>query len=138
MVRVKVKNDTEEEIVIKEGNAGIYRVVKKIPKGGSHTVSVDESATYREFVCFETKSGLTVTLTSDDCIEYSEVRIKYDENKSPKLYSENTSRKIGGIIDATTDSNIGKFIKGASSWFTGLFKKVMLSCHVYFNEQIIF
>ncbi|KAG0581240.1 hypothetical protein KC19_4G235300 [Ceratodon purpureus] len=122
MVRVEVINGTGEEIVIKEGNAGIYREVQRIRKGGSHTVSVDENATYREFMCVETKSGLTVTLTSDDCIDYSEVRIKYDENKT-KLYFESTPRKTRGIIDATTDSNIGKSVKGASSWFTGLFKK---------------
>jgi hypothetical protein len=124
MVRVEVINGTEEEIVIKEGNAGIYREVQRIRKGASLVVSVDENATYREFVCVETKSGLTVTLTSDDCIDYSEVKIKYDENRNPKLYYEPTPRKTRGITSATTDASIGRSVKGASSWITGLFKKV--------------
>lgn len=76
-MKTKVVNTTGEEFLLKEGTAGIYRLLKKLKPDESYTISVDPNATYREYWCaVKDDDPKAVILSSDDCQEYSVVRIK--------------------------------------------------------------
>lgn len=76
VIQTKVINSTTEKFILKEGTGGIYRRLVELAPEKSYTISVDPSATYREYWC-ATKDNdpKAVILSSDDCQEYSVVRI---------------------------------------------------------------
>jgi hypothetical protein len=77
VMKTKVVNTTGEDFLLKEGTAGIYRLLKKLKPGEFYTISVDPNATYREYWCaVKDDDPKAVILSSDDCQEYSVVRIK--------------------------------------------------------------
>ena len=78
MVTTKVTNDCIVFVEIKEGNAGVYSNVGKVEPKESLYLTVSEQATYREYWCVKDK-GEEVFLTSDDCVEWEDVKIYMNE-----------------------------------------------------------
>lgn len=80
MVKTTTKfvNATTIPFALKEGNAGVYTHVcnlgVKAPHN-QHSVEIDHNATYREYVVATGIHGQKVLVTSDDCAEYSTIRI---------------------------------------------------------------
>jgi hypothetical protein len=111
MVKTEVVNGTEGDILIKEGSAGVSRLVARVSSKGSHSLSVDENATYREYSCVYIDKGLSATITSDDLNENERMEIQYDERKptDKRLFFERTARKRG-ISDKVTDASIMTFV----------------------------
>lgn len=69
MVKTKFINSCGSAITVVEGNAGIYRDVRKVPHGGSYVVEVDPNNTYREYSFPIENSKETLFITSDDFID---------------------------------------------------------------------
>lgn len=78
MVKTEIINNTSGELSLKEGNAGVYRDIKKLQKGATHVIELDPNATYREYVVVSTPSSDKVFVTSDDCIDNSTITIFVD------------------------------------------------------------
>ena len=82
---MKVVNDTDSEIDVKEGNVGVYIPLQTLSKTGSKnnscTIPVDTNATYREYwiAALANNTGIKpIVVTSDDCIDNSVLTIKFD------------------------------------------------------------
>lgn len=83
----KVSNDTDAVIELKQGSANVFHLLHSLPKGKTYNIKVDESATYREYWCAvqpvpagNPAAAERVVFSSDDCAEYSKVRIYKDKN----------------------------------------------------------
>ena len=84
MPRTKVINLSNNTIILKEGNAGIFNELATLRKGESMDLSISPNATYREYWFAAVDSGSAghkVILTSDDCLDSKEVRIVVVDNK---------------------------------------------------------
>lgn len=81
MVATEIKNATEGNLSLKEGNAGVYRDIKVLEPGKKHIIEIDPNATYREYVVVSTPSGNKVFVTSDDCIDNSVITIIVRDGK---------------------------------------------------------
>lgn len=79
MVQTVVINDTPGDLSLKEGNAGVYRDIKKLGSKDKHVIEIDPNATYREYVVVSNPKGDKVFVTSDDCIDNSTISIYLDE-----------------------------------------------------------
>jgi hypothetical protein len=123
MPGVKVVNGTQEDILLSAGTGGIYRLVKTIRRGGEHFLKVGQNETYCEYVFVISQSKHTVTLTSDDCIEYEKVEIMYDGSKTPKLYTVPTRRNSRNEADTATGGQSGKDLLLRLAYKLGIFKK---------------
>jgi len=84
MKKTKVVNETRSSITLKEGTGGVYRTLcSELKPNNAFTIKVDTNATYREYWCAVTSEDEKhVVLSSDDCLEYEEVRIKLKEDES--------------------------------------------------------
>ncbi|KAG0557204.1 hypothetical protein KC19_11G110200 [Ceratodon purpureus] len=87
MVTVKVKNSLSKEEIdnvvnIKEGNAGVFTTKASVKPGQTYTVELDPNATYREYVLI-TVANIPVgdTFSSDDAQEYNEIEVKKDGDR---------------------------------------------------------
>jgi len=81
MVTTEIKNGTDGNLSLKEGNAGVYRDIKVLEPGKKHIIEIDPNATYREYVVVSTPSGNKVFVTSDDCIDNSIITIVVRDGK---------------------------------------------------------
>ena len=84
MVKTTTKfvNATTIPFALKEGNAGVYTHVCNLdvnPPNNQHSIELDHNATYREYVVATGIQGEKVLVTSDDCAEYSTIRIIKDD-----------------------------------------------------------
>lgn len=97
MLQTKVINDTGGLLTLKEGTAGIKRVLATFGPAKSYTINVDANATYREYWCAE-KDGARdpVVLSSDDCQEYKEVTIKLITKDNVGIYIWEGIRRDNG------------------------------------------
>jgi len=82
----RVFNDTEAVIELKQGSANVFHLLHSLPKKKSYDIKVDESATYREYWCAvqpiqpDNTTAERVVFSSDDCAEFSKVRIYKDDH----------------------------------------------------------
>lgn len=76
-MKTKLINGTSSEIVLKEENSGVQRLLSKLAKkGDSYVLDVDVNATYKEYHIFETPStSAAVIVSSDDLAEYEDITI---------------------------------------------------------------
>lgn len=81
MVQTEIVNETDGNLSLKEGNAGVYRDIKVLEKGKKHIIEIDPNATYREYVVVSDPSGNKVFVTSDDCIDNSIIKIVEEQGK---------------------------------------------------------
>lgn len=84
----KVFNDTDVVIELKQGSANVFHLMHSLPAGKSYDIRVDESATYREYWCavqLDSTTAERVVFSSDDCAEFSKVKI-YKDNKDNNKY----------------------------------------------------
>ncbi|KAG0577583.1 hypothetical protein KC19_5G166300 [Ceratodon purpureus] len=83
-VKTKVINKTGGEIYLQEGNVSVYKVVAKLCNDESHVISLDPNATYRDYVfmIMPDMTQLDSSISSDDCMEYSEIKIMRSANNS--------------------------------------------------------
>ena len=81
MVTTKVTNNYKVCLQIKEGIAGMYSIVGDVDPGKSFLLIVSEHATYSEywFSVHPNDTRESVILTSDDCVEWEEVKIHMNE-----------------------------------------------------------
>ncbi|KAG0582722.1 hypothetical protein M758_3G081700 [Ceratodon purpureus] len=114
MVKTEVINDTGGELSLKEGNAGVYRDIKKLAPKGTHTIEIDPNATYREYVVVSTPSGEKVFVTSDDCIDNSTITIYVDKDNVYKF-----NGKARGDTSQAEEA--------APNFFSKLFKRIFPS-----------
>lgn len=106
MLQTKVINDTGGLLTLKEGTAGIKRVLATFGPAKSYTINVDANATYREYWCAEKDAGKDgardpVVLSSDDCQEYKEVTIKLSTKDNVGIYTWEGIRRDNGqrVVD---------------------------------------
>jgi len=83
MVKTTTKfvNATTIPFALKEGNGGVYTHVCNLgvnAPNNQHSIEIDHNATYREYVVATGIQGQKVLVTSDDCAEYSTIRIVED------------------------------------------------------------
>lgn len=81
MVATEIVNGTEDDLSLKEGNAGVYREIKTLKPNQKHTIEIDPNATYREYVVVKAPGGDKVFVTSDDCIDNATITIVVKDNK---------------------------------------------------------
>jgi hypothetical protein len=96
-MRTKVINTTNEGFLLKEGTAGIFRLVKELKAKDSFTIHVDPNATYREYWCaVKDNDPNAIVLSSDDCQEYKTVQIINEGSPEvPKYNWKGLSRRNG-------------------------------------------
>ena len=80
MVKTTTKfvNATAIPFALKEGNAGVYAHVCTLgvnAPDNQHSIEIDHNATYREYVVATGIQGQNVLVTSDDCAEFSTIKI---------------------------------------------------------------
>jgi len=134
MKHVKIINDTNEVIILKTGNAGVYRVVKEIgakdPDGASsnkhntHNIAIDENATYSEYLCVEAKNKFTVTLSTDDLIDNKEITIERD-GTSGLTWKRNSVRKEPESPAEPANGGVKSRVGRAIQWVKTILKKVI-------------
>jgi hypothetical protein len=131
MLVTKVTNDTGKELILKEGTAGIKRILAELPDKKTYKISVDSNATYREYWCAEKNDDPNaVVLSSDDCQEFKEVTIKRTvDTNSQDVYSWEGVKRDGGkvvkVVDDVKfeqDTPISGPSKGIWKKITGFFK----------------
>lgn len=108
MPRTKVVNQTGSSIILKEGTAGVYRMLcANLQTGKEYNIKVDTNATYREYWCAVTSDDdKHVVLSSDDCMEYREVRIRL---KADKTYTwDAVKRKTHEFVKDAGDKEAAK------------------------------
>ena len=104
---------TGKELILKEGTAGIYRLLKKFPHGTDYKINVDPNATYREYWCaVDANDPNAIVLSSDDCQEYKEVtvtiqdgRYDWENNRVPRDGKQKDARQSA----APRESFLGKW-----------------------------
>lgn len=116
MVKTEVINATGGDLILKEGNAGVYRDIKKLREGDKHVIEIDPNATYREYVVVSTPSGEKVFVTSDDCIDNATITI-VDSGGVYKF----TGKPRGESTSAGEDQ------AAQGGFFSKLFKKIFPS-----------
>lgn len=108
-------NHTKYKITVKEGNAGIYSELQILSpwdgaptKSGSCTIEVDQNATFREYWMVlppEHQNLPKIIVTSDDCVDSKQIKIRYDEKKKefvtdkiprPNKHKEQANRNAAG------------------------------------------
>jgi len=75
MVKTKVVNKTEFNIILKEGCMGAYHTLFKLEPGKTNTIEVDATATYCDFMCQISDSAKYVVLSSNTCMENMGINI---------------------------------------------------------------
>jgi hypothetical protein len=84
MVKTTTKfvNATTIPFALKEGNAGVYAHVCNLgvnAPNNQHSIEIDPNATYREYVVATGIEGQKILVTSDECTEFSTIRIVKDD-----------------------------------------------------------
>jgi hypothetical protein len=74
MIKTTIINNSGSVLKVKEGTAGVFRIISTLADGGRGTISVDPNATYREYFLIINPAHQYI-LTSDDCFEYSTVTV---------------------------------------------------------------
>jgi hypothetical protein len=110
MVETEVLNDTGGELSLKEGNAGVYRVIKKLPPKAKHVFQIDPNATYREYEVTSSPSGEKVFVTSDDCIDYSTITIFVDKDGVFK-YTGKSRSETKEEVEGAPGSLVSRLLK---------------------------
>ena len=142
-INTKVINTTTKKFILKEGTAGIYRRLKELAPEESYTINVDPNATYREYWCATKDNDPdAVILSSDDCQEYSVVRIiekpqPQGSSQEPSYTWEGEERSKGALEKAKTvlekavpqsanreeSSNENFIVRFGKKWVPGFFKQ---------------
>lgn len=93
MVYVWIMNEVDEDVRIREGNAGVYVTNTKIKKKKCTILTVDPNATYKEYIFTVDSTNLSIGLpfTIDDALEYSVVTVVLTEKT--KEYAWEVARK---------------------------------------------
>lgn len=77
-----VNNLVDVDLLLKEGNAGVYRKLSTLTKGGGkYVIVVNPNATYREYWIGEESHSAIVVIPSDDAIECGELRVGLVDGK---------------------------------------------------------
>lgn len=81
-VSTKLVNKTGGEILLQEGNQHVYKAIAKLGNDKEHVITLDPNATYRDYVILTmpNMTQLESNISSDDCLEYSEIEVKRDGN----------------------------------------------------------
>ena len=83
MYKTKVTNASNNVLIVKEGNAGVYSALGMLHTYESMTLEVSANATYREywFLVAPGTADDKIILTSDDCLDLKEVEITQEGDK---------------------------------------------------------
>lgn len=128
MVTTRVINQCGCVIEIEEGNAGVWSNIATVQPDKSYNLTLNPNATYREFVLFNevvaspgsTATRRKITLTSDDCMDASEIRILVDPETQNFITKKVEQNKKKGLTD---DNIIGWYAK-AKDFFGSILGKV--------------
>jgi len=100
LVKTKVVNNlVDVDLVLKEGNAGVYAVLGLLAKGGgTYDITVNPNTTYREYWIGAESVGVFFIISSDDAIEYREMGVelidgKYDVTRIPRTLGKSLSQR---------------------------------------------
>jgi len=98
LVKTKVVNNlVDVDLVLKEGNAGVYAVLGLLAKrGGAYNITVNPNTTYREYWIGAESIGVITIISSDDAIEFREMRVEriggiYDVARVPRTLTKSPS-----------------------------------------------
>lgn len=89
-----VINLSGNDYVLKEGNAGVYSQMSKLPpRSGKFTIQCNPNATYREYWVGTDLAKVATIISSDDCMEYEVIKIKDDPVVPGKAALERVARQ---------------------------------------------
>lgn len=117
MFKTKVTNESNNTIILKEGNAGEFCALGTLQKDASMTMSVSANATYREY-WFAVDPGTSedkIILTSDDCMDLKEIKIIEEDNKIGWTGTPRKKPEAGSKSKETVFSRIGRFVRYLSN-----------------------
>jgi hypothetical protein len=88
----EIVNNTKHVLNMKVGNHRYFVDFAKIRRGAKHTMQVDYSDTYQEFLMGKDRTGKNIIVTSDDCCDYqcitiTEVDGKFTVYRVPRIRS---------------------------------------------------
>lgn len=93
MPKTKVVNMTGSSIVLKESIENAHRVLcPDLKPGNAYIIKTDQHAADREYLCTEQEDRRLV-LSSDDCMDYEEVHIRFREDTATIVWEGVTPRK---------------------------------------------
>lgn len=124
MPRTKVTNESNNTIILKEGNAGVFSELRTLHKDDSMVLDVTANATYREywFAVDPETAGHKVILTSDDCLDYKVVKI-VEDLETKKISWTGTKREERG-----SKSKESVFTWISRMWPFGRYLSNLVSC----------
>ncbi|KAG0581233.1 hypothetical protein KC19_4G234700 [Ceratodon purpureus] len=127
MVKIKVRNDLDAPIDLKEGHPGNFREITTIEPGESYKIDFLPEATYREYKCVvSTDSSMIVNLSSDDLSESPE-EIVITKNADGKLIFKLRKKNGFDLGNVTSDANIERGTAAVGKFFSKYVKGPVLS-----------
>lgn len=108
---VTVRNRLDKEkIIIREGNASVYRQLAVVRANKDFQLTIDPNATYREYVLITLSDNTELpAFSSDDILEFSEIVVKENKDSAPRFYWEGdpVPPPANAVPDAATLGNEG-------------------------------
>jgi hypothetical protein len=105
---IKIKNNLECKMIMREGNAGVYRQLAVVAPGKHYSLKIDPNATYREYVLITLEPDFELPpFSSDDITEFKEIVVKQNpEWKNPDQNSTDPKSTDPKSTDSkSTDPN---------------------------------
>lgn len=122
MTKTTLQNLTGSDVVLREGQAQVYRRVCDIKNNDKYVVRSELNQTYKEYMCASIdNSSHQLTLSSDDLSEWKEIHITLP--KSGSLTWEGKIRAKGAppAEGATPAKGASKTVSNVVNWIRGLF-----------------
>lgn len=108
MAATKLKNTLKDkEVQIREGNAGVTRLMTTLKPGASTTVRSDPNATYREYFLITLPDNSKLpTLSSDDFADYKEINI-FEEGGKLDWKGTVSRRPARAVVASPVEAQVG-------------------------------
>jgi trehalose-6-phosphatase len=113
MEETKLTNTLKDkEVQVREGNAGVTRLLTTLKPGASTTVRTDPNATYKEYVMMTLPDNTKLpVLSSDDFADHKEIDIVEEDNVVWKGTVPRRPVTVASPVEAPVSSPQPGFIK---------------------------
>lgn len=102
----EVINESDNDYLLKEGNAGVYSILKQLEKRrGRFTIRYNPNATYREYWVGTDKAEVETVFSSDDCMDYDCITIRNGPRVSGKAVIDKRPRYTYETVVSNTTSS---------------------------------
>lgn len=124
MLTTTVTNGTQNPLILKEGTAGMKRLLVTLGPHQCYTIKVDANATYREYWCAAKHDDPNaVILSSDDCQEFMKVLIKLKVEGNSDTYTWEGVRRDNGRKVEVNDGAKHDIPESAEDTSKGIWKR---------------